>query len=148
MTDESFTSESARMATYGWLPWPAAVALMDAADGVWLEPAGIVHRDSGPWPTQLPLTTRIHAWSDHPVRLLWRLVPRTSTDSVLLTALTTDITIAPPFPGSPVRTIEVAVTETRDDSWQRVQVNNVLIGRRAAVTFLHPIAAPAGGLVS
>lgn len=90
MSPDVFESPSleARLVSHGWLPWGSAVELLSATDATWVGTNG-VNECSGNWPTQMPLTTRIHAWSRGGTRM-WRLIPRHLDQTVLVTSLDTD----------------------------------------------------------
>lgn len=119
--------------TWGWVPWAEATRLLHAADGVWLAPSGIARRSGDPWPTEMPLTTRIHAWDDAS-SLQWRLIPSPTRGKVLLTCLS-EIGIC--LKGAQSR--RVRATCERGGEWDRTWVFEA-----AAIMFLR--AAKASGM--
>jgi hypothetical protein len=121
---------TATLASYGWLPWPAACALLDTADAVWLGPAGITWRRTGPWPATLPLTTRMHAWSAGEPATLWRVIPLPARGTALVTAL---VDPGSPPSGVPQDITTVDSTRSLGSGWERHWVS-----RTASVMFLRP----------
>jgi hypothetical protein len=126
--------ETSQLATYGWLMWDEATHLLGGADAAWLAPSGIARRFGGTWPTRMPLTTRIHAW-DEASSLQWRLVPRPTCGTVLVTCLSRDGTA---LPGAP-RTRQVTASVQPGREWDRTWIRE-----SAAVMFLRPARSRIG----
>lgn len=124
--------DTRQLSTYGWVPWAEAARLLHAAEGVWLAPLGVVRRSHDPWPAEMPLTTRIHAW-DGASSVQWRLVPRPARSTVLLTCLS-EVGVRP---ASAVLSRLVAVTCECAGEWERTWVFDA-----AASMFIRP-APPA-----
>lgn len=133
---------AAQLSTYGWLPWPAAIALLGtagAAGAAWLAPSGVLELSGGPWPGRIPLTTRIHAWEPASSRQSssrqWRLVPCPAREIVLVTCLSPDhATLPEPHPAC--RSRDVIVHYEHDERWQRAWIH-----QSAAIMFLRPVSS-------
>ncbi len=110
----------ARLTSLGWLSWAEAATRLADLDAVWLAPGGLVRKGPRePWPTDLPVTTRIHAWSPGSGRL-WRLIPRSVDSTVLVTHL--DSEPNEPNDSDGILSCPVTTTTTADRQWQRVWV--------------------------
>ena len=107
------------LATYGWCTWPKALELLTNSEGVWLGTAGIVECVASAWPAELPVTTRIHAWGTGPSPVLWRLIPRPTAQTVLVTSLAADTSV---LPYSPVDKRQVTAVVEDGGGWARYRV--------------------------
>lgn len=121
------------LATFGWLPWPEATKLVGSAGATWLGTGSLIEQAPISWPQDLPLTTRIYAWSmDDP--LLWRLLPAQPRGLILVTALRLgQDKSTPPWPSPPDAEEVVSITSSTDGGWTRVWVDDP-----APIMFLHP----------
>lgn len=123
----------ATLATFGWLSWAEATTLVGDAGATWLGPGSLIEQTPMSWPKDLPVTTRIHAWSvDEP--LLWRLLPAPSRGLVLVTALRPETdNVATAWPATPHALASVVITSSTAGSWTRVWVDDL-----APIMFLRP----------
>ncbi|BAK34160.1 hypothetical protein MLP_11460 [Microlunatus phosphovorus NM-1] len=117
------------LATYGWCTWPKAVELLTDSEGVWLGTAGIVECAASAWPADMPVTTRIHAWGTGPAPVLWRLIPRPTAQTVLVTGLILSPTT--PQPATPGAKRAAVVSTEHSLGWLRYRV-----GGPSTLTFL------------
>lgn len=121
------------LSTRGWLSWTESLSHLQGCGGLWMAPAGVIECQPGQWPADLPLTTRLHAW-DRATGVMWRLVPRASQRTVLLTSLTIGDEV-----GRRVAvgdTLRLAARAFDDGVWQRW-----FVGGHSPVTFLRPSRA-------
>lgn len=123
----------ATLATFGWLSWAGATTLVGDAGATWLGPGSLIEQTPMSWPKDLPVTTRIHAWSvGEP--LLWRLLPAPSRGLVLVTALQlgSDKDVRA-WPRTPDAVAPAVITSSTDGGWTRIWSDDL-----APIMFLHP----------
>lgn len=126
--DES--EAGAELVTYGWRAWSDVAGLLAETEGVWLGTAGVVYCAATDWPTGLPVTTRIHAWGLGSASVLWRLIPKLTARTVLVTALVQEGILAPANPNG---RRAVAVSTDHGAGWLRYRV-----GGPSPLMFLRP----------